>query len=107
MDFIGELMIASASRFSRKETSFLWMVDIVVSPATMRRSFCGLAALLVVVASAIYMRAQIAAPAAGVPGAQSDGSTLLANGWRIAPAGRTLKTGTLPLNVIVSPDGRY
>jgi YVTN family beta-propeller protein len=84
------------------------MNHIVVAPATIRRSVLGFAALMFVVASAIYMRAQTtAAPATGVPGALADGSTLLANGWRIAPAGRTLKVGTLPMNIVVSPDGRY
>jgi YVTN family beta-propeller protein len=85
------------------------MIRVVVSPATTRRLVLGSTALLfIVVASAIYMRAQTsAAPATGVPGLQSDGSILLANGWRIAPAGRTLKVGTLPLNVVISPDGRY
>ena len=85
------------------------MVHIVVSPTTIRRSILGSAALLVVVVtSAILMRAQSAAqPATGVPGALSDGSTLLANGWRLAPAGRSLRVGTLPLNVALSPDGKY
>jgi len=85
------------------------MIRIVVSPATIRRSIFGFAALFLVVGtSAIFMRAQsIALPATGVPGALSDGSVLLANGWRLAPAGRPLRTGTLPLNLVVSPDGRY
>src|SRR5262245_35359247 len=85
------------------------MNRVVVSPATTRRLVLGFTALfLIVVASAIYMRAQTsAAPATGVPGLQSDGSVLLANGWRIAPVGRTLKVSTLPLNIVVSPDGRY
>jgi len=40
------------------------------------------------------------------PGRQSDGSTLLANGWRITPAGRSVRIGTLPLSLAVRPDGR-
>src|SRR5205085_8838493 len=38
---------------------------------------------------------------------QIDGSMLLPNGWRIAPAGRTLALSTLPLNLVTSPDGKY
>jgi YVTN family beta-propeller protein len=41
-----------------------------------------------------------------LPGRQRDGSTLLANGWRITPAGRTVTTPNLPLNLAVAPDGR-
>lgn len=85
------------------------MVSIGVSSATIRRSFLGFAALLLAVgANAILTRAQ-SAPSApiSVPGALADGTTLLPNGWRLAPAGRHLKTGSLPLNLVVSPDGRY
>ena len=38
------------------------------------------------------------------PGRDRD-STLLPNGWRIAPAGRHLSVGDLPLSVLESPDG--
>jgi DNA-binding beta-propeller fold protein YncE len=89
------------------------MVHVVVSPATIGRrrsrsllSFTALA--IAVVGSALYVRAQ-SAPAAStqVPGALSDGTTLLPNGWRLAPAGRHVKVGTLPLNIVTSPDGKY
>ena len=45
--------------------------------------------------------------AARRPGPQQDGSTLLPNGWRIAPVGKHLKVGDLPLAFTWSPDGRY
>jgi len=89
------------------------MVHVVVSPATIGRrrsrsllSFTALA--IAVIGSALYVRAQ-SAPAAStqVPGALSDGTTLLPNGWRLAPAGRHVKVGTLPLNIVTSPDGKY
>jgi YVTN family beta-propeller protein len=35
------------------------------------------------------------------------GATLLPNGWRIAPAGRHMQVGDLPLAMAQSPDGRY
>jgi len=84
------------------------MADIVVPPTTIRRSIPGLAALLLIAGTAILMRAQsVAPPATGVPGALSDGTTLLSNGWRLSPAGRQVIVGTLPLNLVLSPDGRY
>src|SRR5438067_1845228 len=46
-----------------------------------------------------------AAPAS--PGALSDGTTLLPNGSRLAPAGRHVTVGDLPLNILQSPDSRY
>ena len=41
-----------------------------------------------------------------VPG-RSAGETLLPNGWRIAPVGRHIQIGDLPLAMAESPDGRY
>src|SRR5438552_5400632 len=50
----------------------------------------------------------LAVPAlAGPPGPQGGGVTLLPNGWRIAPAGRHITVGDLPLAMVESPDGRY
>src|SRR5439155_24734976 len=43
----------------------------------------------------------------GRPGPQGGGVTLLPNGWRIAPAGRHITVGDLPLAMAESPDGRY
>ncbi|HKI00555.1 MAG TPA: alkaline phosphatase family protein [Thermoanaerobaculia bacterium] len=40
------------------------------------------------------------------PGRQQSGDTLLPNGWRIAPAGRHLTVGDLPLAMAESPDGQ-
>ncbi len=40
------------------------------------------------------------------PGPAGDGVVLLPNGWRIAPAGRHLAVGDLPLAMVPSPDGR-
>ena len=54
----------------------------------------------------------LALPALGadkpvLPGAEGGGVTLLPNGWRIAPAGRHITVGDLPLAMVESPDGRY
>src|SRR6185295_15135698 len=40
------------------------------------------------------------------PGPAGGGVTLLPNGWRIAPAGRHIPVGDLPLAMAESPDGR-
>ena len=37
----------------------------------------------------------------------TDGTTLLPNGWRIQPAGKHLRVGDMPLNLIQTPDSRY
>jgi YVTN family beta-propeller protein len=44
--------------------------------------------------------------AAERPGREPGGVTLLPNGWRIAPAGRHVTVGDLPLAMEESPDGR-
>src|SRR5512138_897854 len=46
-------------------------------------------------------------PAAERPGPLGDGVTQLPNGWRIAPAGRHLDAGDLPLAMALHPDGRH
>ena len=38
---------------------------------------------------------------------RATGPVLLSNGWRIAPVGKTLPLGTLPLNIVISPDRKY
>jgi DNA-binding beta-propeller fold protein YncE len=44
---------------------------------------------------------------AQTPGHQREGTVLLPNGWRIAPAGRHILVGDLPLAMLESPDGRH
>jgi hypothetical protein len=41
------------------------------------------------------------------PGPEGGGTVLLPNGWRIAPAGRHIPVGDLPLAMLQSTDGRY
>ncbi|HSB61872.1 MAG TPA: hypothetical protein VLI67_09140, partial [Vicinamibacteria bacterium] len=48
-----------------------------------------------------------AATAEDKPGHQGGGTVLLPNGWRIAPAGRHLPVGDLPLAMVESRDGRH
>lgn len=42
-----------------------------------------------------------------VPGARSDGSVMLPNQWSLRPVGRQIALGDFPVNVAVSPDGRF
>src|ERR1700730_17433919 len=77
----------------------------------MRRSHTIIAGTLalssIAGSSAVLARAQSTTSSAVLPGAVGDGTTLLANGWRLAPAGRQLPVGDLPLAVAASPDGKY
>lgn len=66
-----------------------------------------LAFTLTVISAGLVTVAQNAAPSPRRPGALGAGVTQLPNGWRIAPAGRHMPVGDLPLNMIWSPDGRY
>src|SRR4051812_18125597 len=71
-------------------------------------SFIGIPALLALFAwGALRTIAQSAPPAAALPGALSDGTTMLPNGWRLQPAGRHVKVGDMPLNVTQTPDSKY
>ena len=42
-----------------------------------------------------------------LPGTLNDGSVLLPNHYLLTPAGKQIPVGDLPLNMIVSPDGKY
>lgn len=66
-----------------------------------------LALTLTVTSAGLVTVAQHAAPPPRGPGALGGGVTQLPNGWRIAPAGRHMPVGDLPLNMVWSPDGRY
>jgi DNA-binding beta-propeller fold protein YncE len=85
------------------------MVCGVVSHTTIRRLSVGCLLLAAAVAcTAILAVAQSnAVQLTSVPGKLADGTVLLPNGWRLAPAGKHVALGTLPLNAVVSLDGRY
>jgi YVTN family beta-propeller protein len=67
------------------------------------------AALLVTAASwaTLQTLAQTAPPQAALPGNLTDGTTLLPNGWRLQPAGKHLRVGDMPLNLMQTPDSKY
>src|ERR1700730_8379688 len=77
----------------------------------MRRSHTIIAGTLalssIAGSTAMLTRAQSTTSSAVLPGAVGDGVTLLANGWRLAPAGRQLPVGDRPLAIAASPDGTY
>ena len=85
------------------------MVPVVVSPTTIRRFALGFAVLALAAASSVMRTRAQSTPASttALPGLQGDGTTLLPNGWRLAPAGKHLQVGNCPLNIAVSPDGRF
>ncbi len=62
------------------------------------------AACITAIVGSLAQRGAIPSPR---PGRQSSGATLLPNGWRIAPAGRHIQIGDLPLNMATSVDGRF
>ncbi|MEO6239194.1 MAG: YncE family protein, partial [Vicinamibacterales bacterium] len=61
----------------------------------------------IVFAAAISPLAQRGPTAPVWPGYKGEGVTLLPNGWRIAPEGRHITVGDLPMNLVLSPDGRF
>jgi len=46
-------------------------------------------------------------PETMLPGKLADGSILLPNRYRLSPAGEQIPVGDLPLNMVLSPDGKY
>jgi YVTN family beta-propeller protein len=64
----------------------------------------GAVALAIAAATSMSL-AQRADLATLRPGYLGGGVTLLPNGWRIAPVGRHLSIGDLPLAMVLSPDG--
>jgi YVTN family beta-propeller protein len=73
----------------------------------MKNLFLGLTAAALFVGGyfGIAPVAQRLAEAASRPGALGGGTVLLPNGWRIAPEGRHLPVGDLPLAFAWTPDG--
>ncbi|MEI6074895.1 MAG: bifunctional YncE family protein/alkaline phosphatase family protein [Verrucomicrobiota bacterium] len=64
---------------------------------------------LVIFASALVCPPELAAAegASLWPGRQADGSMLLPNQWSLRPAGSSIELGDFPVNIALSPDGRF
>lgn len=71
-----------------------------------RTLFFSTFVVIVLGAMAVPIAQRAAAPPEW-PGAQGGGVTLLPSGWKIAPAGRAITTGDLPMNLAPSPDKRF
>jgi DNA-binding beta-propeller fold protein YncE len=71
-----------------------------------RRLVFALVPLVVICVAMIAPIAQRSATPPTWPGAQGGGVTLLPNGWRLAPAGRSLYVGDFPIAMTPTPDGR-
>src|SRR5262245_8820274 len=57
--------------------------------------------------AALIVAAVVASTAAQTPGRQERGVTLLPNGWKIAPAGRSIHVGDFPMAMVAAADGRH
>src|SRR5262245_33382736 len=71
-----------------------------------RFAFRLLATAVLVSTIGLISVAQVGLPPGSSPGALGGGVTLLPNGWRIQAAGKHMAIGDLPLNMVLSPDGR-
>jgi len=69
----------------------------------MKKLFIG----LLIIGMAVHSRAQEPEKATGAKEMLLKKKVLLPNGWSLTPAGRSLPLGDLPLNIAVSPSGRY
>ncbi len=72
-----------------------------------RRAVPTISVLVLVLLAVLAPMAQRGPALPSLPGALGQGVTLLPNGWKIAPAGRHLMVGDLPLAMVQSADGRY
>jgi len=73
-----------------------------------RRARIAIVVCVALVTLAVFRtRADWPGATSAIPGALTDGSTLLPNGWRLSPAGKHVKVGDLPLNVLQTPDSKY
>ncbi len=68
------------------------------------------ASLLIVAAASLLASLKLWAAGSALslwPGVQADGSMLLPNQWSLRPAGSQVLLGDFPLNIAVSPDGKF
>src|SRR6476660_4674857 len=75
-------------------------------PMLRRASVLFISTLILCTSAAIVPLAQRAGAPPERPGTRG-GVTLLPNGWRIAPAGRSLQVGDFPMAMVLAADGRH
>jgi DNA-binding beta-propeller fold protein YncE len=73
----------------------------------MKRSRWVTGAWLLVIGCVVMPMAQLGDTPPEWPGVKGQGVTLLPNGWRVAPAGRSILVGDFPMSMVLSPDGRF
>jgi DNA-binding beta-propeller fold protein YncE len=74
-----------------------------MNPRSATHAAVTLLAIVLVSGASMAQRASSPPPK---PGYVGGGITLLPNGWKISPAGRHMTIGHLPLNMVLSPDGK-
>ena len=93
------------------ETATVFYVQHGTPSAVRRRRLARFVVLALLIAAVSWATlrtvAQSLAPPAPLPGNMTDGTTMLPNGWRIQPAGKHLRVGDLPLNLVHTPDSKY
>lgn len=75
-------------------------------PARLLKSFVYLLSLSIMLPSLMLAQAAKPAPARQVPGKIAQG-VLLPNGWTLTPEGKQIPVSDLPMNMILTNDGRY
>jgi YVTN family beta-propeller protein len=70
-------------------------------------SLFGIALVIVSAAGVTIAQKTPPQPAPQKPGVLGAGVTLLPNGWKIAPVGKHIQIGDLPLNMTFTADGKY
>ena len=93
-------------------TTDLWTVS---EPSFSHNTHCTMKLLIRTLLFSLTVLATLASQsklvAAGVPelwpGRQADGSMLLPNQWSLRPTGKQIELGDFPVNISLSPDGRY
>ena len=73
----------------------------------MKAAVALMAVLALVVCALVAPLAQRGKDPAELPGVKGKGVTLLPNGWRIAPAGRSIAVGDFPMSMVLAADGRH
>ena len=72
----------------------------------MKAAVALMSVLALVVCALVAPLAQRGKDPAELPGVKGKGVTLLPNGWRIAPAGRSIAVGDFPMSMVLAADGR-
>lgn len=84
----------------------IWAVQFLFMKTISCRCLLALTAVVAGVLLSLKPAAAAEAPVLW-PGRQADGSMLLPNQWSLRPAGTQIELGDFPVNMALSPDGKY